>query len=1006
MKYSRLDIDRIDQASDIRDIVPGLKGTGASRYCTCPECGKSGKNRGLIVTHKRDGGKIINIAKCFSCGFSIGSSIKALEYFENLSFVDAVGSLARMYRVSLDNADKPRSKRSAAAESIRGSFCERQLHESGLSIDDVMVKVPKPDSDEYTLEPAFRKGGADNIVHNLNDRDDEMLIHYYDLEGNHLTFQPKRTSAKPKPYVRVRWSNPFAHSFEEGKEIKYQTPKGAQCVFYIPQYIRERYKNSEHIETLIIQEGEKKAEKACKHDIPSLGIQGIYNIGNAENGLHKELQYIVQRCKVKNIVLLMDSDWDQLGRSLQPGSHIDARPNQFSKAVIKFQKYVMTLHQMQIHVDVFFGHINTNDWEAKGIDDLLVRGLNCREHELKEDISNAMLSHDGHGRFVDIHKVTTLTEHQIRDFWHLNSSRDFFNKYRDRINELASFRFGHIYYVVEDGKIQEAARNAADSNFWTVDYDDKGRKKVGFKYKGALDFLEANRFFKIHTRDLKPGEFKLVKIDDFIVSEVSDSQIRDFVYGYVEKSTKDEEVLDMFISRLENLLGTGKLERLSAIDDNFDTPEPMAQTYHYLDGSIRITADGIEKQNISQNVWSDAQIKRNFKRVPIIKYMQKRDDGIFEIDFTDEGNKCEFLEFIIRASDFWKGREDVVSDTEIQEWMRHIINKITAIGYLLNSWKPRSEQICIVAMDAKMDEVGASNGRSGKSMIGQALQKILNVTTLDCKKIKNDDDFIYSLVTPKTRVFFMDDTRVNFDFENFYSALTGDLQVNPKQGVRYEIKYERAPKFFLTTNHALNDQSDSGKDRRVMLAFSNYFSTSYSPSLHFGHMLFDDWDDYQWNLFDNLMMECVMYYLRSMSQGWTRTGRGVVLPPPMQSLERCSLRQQMGEAFLQWAEAYFDPSTLALNAKIPRKDLSEKYHAEFPSAKESIRASDFRKRMIAFCKYKGYHFNPMSKNEDGVRYSDWKANHSGESFVGESYKSNSREYWMVASEEYANSQPW
>ena len=52
MKYSQSDIDNVRKAANIHDFIPDLKGSGASRYTVCPKCGKTGKNKGLIVTHK------------------------------------------------------------------------------------------------------------------------------------------------------------------------------------------------------------------------------------------------------------------------------------------------------------------------------------------------------------------------------------------------------------------------------------------------------------------------------------------------------------------------------------------------------------------------------------------------------------------------------------------------------------------------------------------------------------------------------------------------------------------------------------------------------------------------------------------------------------------------------------------------------------------------------------------------------------------------------------------
>lgn len=47
-KYNKFDIDRVKSAADIRDFIPGLSGRGATQYCECPECHKSGRNKGFV----------------------------------------------------------------------------------------------------------------------------------------------------------------------------------------------------------------------------------------------------------------------------------------------------------------------------------------------------------------------------------------------------------------------------------------------------------------------------------------------------------------------------------------------------------------------------------------------------------------------------------------------------------------------------------------------------------------------------------------------------------------------------------------------------------------------------------------------------------------------------------------------------------------------------------------------------------------------------------------------
>lgn len=997
-RYTKTQIQTIEQEADIRDFVPDLKGMGISRYTKCPECGKTGKGKGLIVSHKKGrNGQTENIAKCFSCGYTIVGAINAYRKFVRDDFLEAVEQVAKQSGVNI--MQEP--QKSDESKKKRLSFCNIQLQQSGLTEKDVLVRVPVKGTSDFILQSPFRSGGMDSSG-NFNDRDDEMLIHYYDLDGNPVMFASK-TGSKMRPYIRVRWSNPALHKGMDDKPTKYQTPKGAPAIFYITEFIRDKYRKAEQLNYIVIQEGEKKAEKACKHGIPSIGIQGIYNIGNAESGLIKELQYIIQKCKVKKVIMMMDADWDHLNRNIEPGDHIDQRPKQFAGAVIKFRDYVSTLHTLGLSVDIYFGHINENEKGDKGIDDLLVNTLRKNESELKEDIEKTLYTHNGKGRYVNIHKVTSKTDNQIRDYWLLNSKEEFFSKYNDRISTLQTFRFGRITYVNEDGKFKEAIRNAADSNFWHVSESESGKKSMEFDYIGAFDFLQANSFFRIQTPEMKKGEYSFVKIDDFIVRETSPADIRDFVYQYVLQNTKSNIVRQSFAASLGRYLGLDKLERLRRIDDNFSEPQRSIQFYYYRNGRVQITADKIEFGPHLENVWEEKLVKRQFKRVRIFDSVFKDDHG-FHFNLTQEGEKCEFLRFLINTCNFWKGREQTMTDQDEAAFNQHFVNKITAIGYLLSEYRPRSEQKAVIAMDAKMDEVSKSNGRSGKSLIGVAISMLIPQALVKGRNASSDD-YIYSDVSSRTRNVFIDDVNVNFDFTQFYQDLTSDLIINPKLGGRFKLEYAKCPKFYITTNHSLNDNSDSGRDRRLLLSFSDYYNTDWKPEQEFGHTFFDMWEDEQWCLFDNLMMECVSVYFQSRELEWHRKGCGMV-PPPMEQLELRALRQLMGESFLQWADEYFDPQGMNINRRIERKEMMNAYCSEYPSKNTFMTPAAFRKKMEYYCRFRGYNFNPNSRDEQERTYTQWKEAGQPGSFIGKGYKSNSKEFFMVATQDYTESQPF
>ena len=106
MKYSDHDIDRVRKAADIRNFVPNLSGRGASQYTKCPQCGKEGKNKGLCVTHKGS----LDIAKCFSCGFTLNGAIDAEMHYSNVDFPEALRRVASRSGVFLESEEEKRQR--------------------------------------------------------------------------------------------------------------------------------------------------------------------------------------------------------------------------------------------------------------------------------------------------------------------------------------------------------------------------------------------------------------------------------------------------------------------------------------------------------------------------------------------------------------------------------------------------------------------------------------------------------------------------------------------------------------------------------------------------------------------------------------------------------------------------------------------------------------------------------------------------------------------------------
>lgn len=991
-KYSKHEIDRLKESADIRKVIPGCNERKADQKVSCPFCGADS----FGVVHK--GGK--NFAHCFSCEKSFSNAVSAVMHyngFDKSQYIEAVELTARTCGIVLIPETELRTASvKKTAEALRSSFCRQQLDASGLTEENVMAHVLEGNQEEY--KSPFQKGRLnESYLPDLTG--DDMLIYYYDLQGRPMQYKVKG-SATPRQYVRVRWSNPAIHTSADGKEMKYQTPPGASSRVYIPERIRKLYKSKAKIDTLFLQEGEKKAEKACLHGIPSMGIQGINNFGSVKEGLIQDIQDIAKVCRISNIVLLMDSDWSDLHRNLTLGDRVDKRPISFSSAVIKFKQFMSTFHNIGLSVDIWWGHVKSNDNGDKGVDDLLCGSLKGRESELEKDIDSAMHSHDGKGLWVDIHKITAISDSKIRDFWKLNDSQAFFELHKDRLAEVPTFKLGGIRYKIEDGAMVPVSRYSSDVDIYSIEKDSKENDRVALNYKETFRFLMASGFYRLRNSEDAASGYDLIRIDDGIIDRSASYEVRDYIRQYIMTNCKSALVHEYFMSKLDVLLPDKKLEGLDLLADNFNNFERDIQRSYYNNGQVEITADNIVGGKPISNVWRSRIVPRNFRRIPIIASIRKEGD-VFYLEYSEDAANCEFLTYLVNTSNNYFPHDAVrdITDKEAIEWSQHLVNKITTIGYLLCDYKYASERKAVVVQDHLMSEVGQSHGGAGKSIVGNAIGHVVNQFTIDGKMMKADDEFMLSGVTKATRNIFIDDVKTNFDFPRLFAMVTGDMSINPKGKDRYNLKVSESPKILITTNHAINRANEAATKRRISyMEFSTWYNPDHTLVDDFHHMFFDDWDESQWALFDNLMAECVMYYLRSFEQQWAREGQGAV-PPPMKNIELRTLRQEMSEVLFQWAEEYFDPSGEHLNTRIKRSDLVASFfeYAGGPSG-HGVSRTNFKLKIQAYCKFKGYDFNPNKPNDKKEFYSDWKPRHQDESFIGSDDKAGGVEYFTVHSQ--------
>ena len=931
-----------------KDGTSGLKGK-------CPLC----KNENSL---KINVGK--QIFKCFKCDFGGNNAVTYLMTGHNKPYPDTLKYLADHFNVFIDEPiAAPRNSKPSKLNGKTTSYCETALAEVGLTQDDVTAKIKR--DNKFINHPTFRSGTMDQFGRVT--AGDDMIIEYFDLDGKEVTYL-KKGSNKEEPFYRIRWQNPSLHLDASGNPYKYHSPKGGGTHLYIPQAIRSAYKVGKKIKTLFIQEGEKKAEKCCKHGIMSVGISGIHCIAN-NNALPSAFQQLIQKCEIENIILLFDSDWDEISSNIRTGDNVDKRPRTFMQAAINYKNYFRGFFPQGIFFEIYFGHVQKGS--EKGIDDLLAGKLKGHENKLNEEVERLLNEKEPVGDLVRLYRVTTWTsEYKFEQIWSLHSAQEFAERYQATLENLPEFTIGKHRWRFREGKFESAQPVENDEQYWQIEeWEDKTgrtRRQETFDYANCYNFLKNRGFGRIAMRT---ADFSFAKMNSKIIYPQEPWQIRDFVTDFT-KQVAPKSALNMIYRGGPQYLGPDKLSNLEFVFPNYYQPDKESQYLYFSKSAWKITATSIEEMSINDidhQVWAENVMPFDAKKVsePLIEVERITDEllhkmsrenqetyanhvGSFLYDISKTGKKCHFLQFLVNASNFtWRKDDSDITLEDNIENAHHLIAKLCAIGFLLHSYKNKSITKAVIGMDGKQSEVGVSNGRSGKSLVGNAIAEVIHQCYIPGKtKNLTDDAFIFDGVTEKHKNIFIDDVRTNFDFEFLFPPITGNMMVNKKGDKRFSIPFENSPKFYITTNHALNGDGSSFRDRQWLVAFSDFYNDQHKPVDDFGVPFFDEWDWNQRNLFYNLMATCV--------QLWLKFG---IIESPDERLEQRRLRQQIGEDFITWADEYFSKSE-RLNQQIARKELYDDFMDNFPTQRKYITASRFKNKILHYCEFRNYKFNP------------------------------------------------
>jgi hypothetical protein len=325
---------------------------------------------------------------------------------------------------------------------------------------------------------------------------------------------------------------------------------------------------------------------------------------------------------------------------------------------------------------------------------------------------------------------------------------------------------------------------------------------------------------------------------------------------------------------------------------------------------------------------------------------------VIEHDFTDLTTDKSNLEYVcngeIGESVFYQFLKKIAYLKNNSEEHNHdrLLALCTMLGYLVHDFTDTKMQ-AINLTDSKIgNDKEENNGRTGKSLVMQALKKITDVCEIKGKSFKSDSSHKYQNISISTRITAFNDVKDNFQLETVYDAITEGYEVERKNKKPFNV----IAKTLITSNRPLKINGDSDKDRVIEFEVSDYFSQSHQPSDEFKHLkkenqlqywFFRDWDSEEWNKFYNFFVQCMFVYFIN----------GLIRPLSV-NLDTRKLQNETASEFINFMQDLgitFDNN--GLSQDFCKGSLFNDFIAEYPDYNKSLTQKKFTIWLRKYAKY-------------------------------------------------------
>ena len=462
-----------------------------------------------------------------------------------------------------------------------------------------------------------------------------------------------------------------------------------------------------------------------------------------------------------------------------------------------------------------------------------------------------------------------------------------------------------------------------DDGFFIVrTVSDAGTVQYKLKLHRFIDFLAGQGFRKF----IAGRDFIFVRVTKNIVEEVQVHEIQNFCQEFIRKKYESLEMMEKLLAT-DKLWTAQRLAYLPTLEDDFNQDTLESAWLYFTNYAVEV------KKGEKILFWK-------YDELPKPVWKRKINKREIAPDSLRDESIGEFERFIENVSG---------GDAVRKEGL------MSAIGYLLHSYKNPSQARCIIFMDERIPEVkGDSNGGTGKSLVGNFIMHYKNVAKIGVNDYRLKIDFLFEPVDFDTEIVIFDDANYKFPFDFLFPYITGSLEVNKKNKSKITIPFSKSPKFLITTNHTIGSSGVSAARRKYEIEFADYYNEEFTPFDEFGHNLFSDWNEEEKVRADVFAIRCLQHYLET---GLYDHENVVVNSRLRQVIDKTS------KEFVEFMQTAIHDGLIISGEEFNRKELFEKFR-DFSEEPGEQKLHTFSKWISMLCQsFKWRIKNRVSHND-------------------------------------------